>query len=74
VADSGNERTRTIRTEALARVEGEGEMYVRVRGDEVLDVELRICEPRAVEAAARPLGTEADITARVCGICPVAYR
>ena len=77
MADSGNERTRTIRTEALARVEGEGEMYVRVRGDEVLDVELRIYEPpRLFEALLRGRAfTEApDITARICGICPVAYQ
>jgi sulfhydrogenase subunit alpha len=77
VADSGNKRTRTIRTEALARVEGEGEMYVRVRGDEVLDVELRIYEaPRLFEALLRSRSfTEApDITARICGICPVAYQ
>ncbi len=37
--------TRTIRTEALARVEGEGEMFVRVEGSEVREVELRIFEP-----------------------------
>ena len=77
MADSGNGQTRTIRTEALARVEGEGEMYVRVRGDEVLDVELRIYEPpRLFEALLRGRSfTEApDITARVCGICPVAYQ
>jgi coenzyme F420-reducing hydrogenase alpha subunit len=77
MADEGNGRTRTIRTEALARVEGEGEMFVRVRGDEVLDVELRIFEaPRLFEALLRGRAlTEApDITARICGICPVAYQ
>ncbi len=73
----GNGRTRTIRTKALARVEGEGEMYVRVRGDEVTDVELRIYEPpRLFEALlrGRALGEAPDITARICGICPVAYQ
>ena len=58
-------------------MEGEGEMYVRVRGDEVLDVELRIYEaPRLFEALLRSRSfTEApDITARICGICPVAYQ
>ena len=51
-----NGATRTIRTEALARVEGEGAMYVRIRGGEVEDVELRIYEPpRFFEALpARP--------------------
>ena len=69
--------TRTIHTEVLARVEGEGEMFVRVRGDEVLDVELRIFEaPRLFEALlrGRSYREAPDITARICGICPVAYQ
>ena len=77
MAADGDGRTRTIRTEALARVEGEGEMFVRVRGGEVTDVELRIFEaPRLFEALLRGRGlAEApDITARICGICPVAYQ
>ena len=52
-------------------------MHVRVRGDEVLDVELRIFEPpRLFEALlrGRALGEAPDITARICGICPVAYQ
>ncbi len=68
---------RRIETSALARVEGEGAMHVRLRGDEVLDVELRIYEPpRFFEALLRGRGlAEApDITARICGICPVAYQ
>jgi sulfhydrogenase subunit alpha len=70
-------RTRTIRTDYLARVEGEGAMYVRIDGREVLDVRLRIYEPpRFFEALLRGRAfTEApDITARICGICPVAYQ
>ncbi|HET8592743.1 MAG TPA: Ni/Fe hydrogenase subunit alpha [Solirubrobacterales bacterium] len=70
-------RTRTIRTDALARVEGEGAMHVRIRGEEVLGVELRIYEPpRFFEALlrGRGLGEAPDITARICGICPVAYQ
>jgi coenzyme F420-reducing hydrogenase alpha subunit len=77
MADRGNGQTRTIRTEALARVEGEGEMYVRIRGREVLDVELRIYEPpRLFEALlrGRSFSEAPDITARICGICPVAYQ
>jgi len=69
--------TRTIRTEALARVEGEGEMYVRIHGDEVLAVELRIFEaPRLFEAflRGRAISEAPDLTARICGICPVAYQ
>ncbi len=38
-------RSRRIRTAALARVEGEGGMSVRIRDREVLDVQLRIYEP-----------------------------
>jgi coenzyme F420-reducing hydrogenase alpha subunit len=68
---------RTIKTEYLARVEGEGAMTVRLDGGRVEDVELRIFEPpRFFEALLRGRGfTEApDITARICGICPVAYQ
>jgi sulfhydrogenase subunit alpha len=71
-----NGETRTIRTEALARVEGEGAMQVRIRDGEVENVELQIYEPpRFFEAFLRGRSfTEApDITARICGICPVAY-
>ncbi len=75
--ENGTPDTRIIRTPALARVEGEGEMYVRLRGSEVLDVQLRIYEPpRLFEALlrGRELGEAVDITARICGICPVAYQ
>ena len=68
---------RTIKTDVLARVEGEGAMYVRIDGDVVEDVELRIYEPpRFFEALLRGRSfTEVpDITARICGICPVAYQ
>jgi coenzyme F420-reducing hydrogenase alpha subunit len=68
---------RTIRTEYLARVEGEGAMSVRLRGGEVEHVELRIFEPpRFFEGFLRGRAfTEVpDITARICGICPVAYQ
>lgn len=68
---------RTIRTDYLARVEGEGAMYVLLEGDEVLDCKLRIYEPpRFFEAFLRGRSfTEApDITSRICGICPIAYQ
>jgi sulfhydrogenase subunit alpha len=70
-------RSRRILTDALARVEGEGGMSVRIRDGEVLDVQLRIYEPpRFFEALLRGRSyTEVpDITARICGICPVAYQ
>ena len=70
-------RTRTIRTDYLARVEGEGAMIVRIADGRVEDVKLNIYEPpRFFEAFLRGRAfTEApDITARICGICPVAYQ
>jgi len=68
---------RTIKVDALARVEGEGAMYVRLDGDAVADVQLRIYEPpRFFEAFLRGRAfTEVpDITARICWICPIAYQ
>ncbi|HEU5023483.1 MAG TPA: Ni/Fe hydrogenase subunit alpha [Spirillospora sp.] len=68
---------RTLKVGALARVEGEGAMYVRVRGADVQEVRLNIYEPpRFFEAFLRGRAhTEPpDITARICGICPVAYQ
>ncbi|HEY2253765.1 MAG TPA: Ni/Fe hydrogenase subunit alpha [Planctomycetaceae bacterium] len=69
--------TRTIKVEALSRVEGEGGLFVRLKGDVIEDVELRIFEPpRLFEALLRGRSLEEvpDITARICGICPVAYQ
>ncbi|HTU54172.1 MAG TPA: nickel-dependent hydrogenase large subunit, partial [Acetobacteraceae bacterium] len=69
--------TRTIRVEAIARVEGEGALDLHVRDGRVTRAQLRIFEPpRLFEALLRGRDcTEApDITARICGICPVAYQ
>ena len=52
-------------------------MYVKLDGGTVAEVKLRIYEPpRFFEALLRGRAfTEApDITARICGICPVAYQ
>jgi sulfhydrogenase subunit alpha len=68
---------RTIRTDYLARVEGEGAMTVRLENGRVEHVELRIFEPpRFFEAflRGRSFLEPPDITARICGICPVAYQ
>ena len=70
-------RTRTIRADALARVEGEGAMYVRIRDGAVEMVELRIYEPpRFFEAflRGRDFREAPDLTSRICGICPIAYQ
>jgi coenzyme F420-reducing hydrogenase alpha subunit len=69
-------KSKTIKVDYLARVEGEGGLYVKLKGDEVTDVQLRIFEPpRFFEGFLRGRKfTEApDITARICGICPIAY-
>jgi len=69
--------TRTINVGYLARVEGEGALTVKLKGDRVQDVKLRIFEPpRLFEGFLRGRHcTEAvDITARICGICPIAYQ
>ena len=74
---SRKKSTKTIKTDFLARVEGEGAMLVKVADGSVSDVQLKIYEPpRFFEAFLRGRGfTEApDITARICGICPVAYQ
>jgi coenzyme F420-reducing hydrogenase alpha subunit len=68
---------RVIRVDQLARVEGEGSLIVKMSDGKVADVKLRIFEPpRFFEAFLRGRKfTEApDITARICGICPVAYQ
>lgn len=68
---------RTIDVKVLTRVEGEGGLHVRLRDGVVEDVQLQIYEPpRLFEALLRGRSLEdvADITARICGICPVAYQ
>lgn len=70
-------KTRTIKVDYLARVEGEGALYVKIKGDKVTDVKLKIFEPpRFFEAflRGRMYSETPDITARICGICPVAYQ
>ncbi|MFV1964950.1 MAG: Ni/Fe hydrogenase subunit alpha [Pirellulaceae bacterium] len=68
---------RTFEVKALSRVEGEGALYVKLDGDKVEHVELNIYEPpRFFEAflQGRAIHEVPDITARICGICPVAYQ
>jgi sulfhydrogenase subunit alpha len=73
----GSGTSRTVSVEGLSRVEGEGSLRVEVRDGVVEDVALTIFEPpRFFEAMLRGRrASEApDITARICGICPVAYQ
>ncbi len=68
---------RTLEVKALSRVEGEGALYVKLDGDRVEHVELNIYEPpRFFESflRGREIREVPDITARICGICPVAYQ
>ncbi|WP_182873564.1 Ni/Fe hydrogenase subunit alpha [Microbispora sp. H10670] len=68
---------KTVRIGGLTRVEGEGGLVVHARDGRITSLELRIYEPpRFFEALLRGRGhTEPpDITARICGICPVAYQ
>jgi coenzyme F420-reducing hydrogenase alpha subunit len=61
----------------LARVEGDGALYVKIKNDTVTDVKFRIWEPpRLFEAflRGRNYSEAPDITARICGICPIAYQ
>lgn len=70
-------RGKTIRVATLARVEGEGALYIKTKGGEVVDVRLNIFEPpRFFEALlrGRDFREAPDITARICGICPIAYQ
>ena len=70
-------KSRTIKVDYLARVEGEGALSVKIKGRQVTDVKLRIFEPpRFFEAflRGRKFSEAPDITARICGICPIAYQ
>src|SRR4249920_3327031 len=70
-------KSRTINVDYLARVEGEGGLFVKLKGDRVTDVKLKIFEPpRLFEAflRGRHFSEIPDIVARICGICPIAYQ
>ncbi len=73
----GSGARRTVGVEGISRVEGEGSLRVEVHDGAVTDVALDIFEPpRYFEAllVGRHFTEAPDITARICGICPVAYQ
>jgi coenzyme F420-reducing hydrogenase alpha subunit len=70
-------KNRTIKVDYLARVEGEGAFTLKMKGNRVAEVKFRIFEPpRLFEAflRGRHFSEAPDITARICGICPIAYQ
>lgn len=72
-----SKKTRTIKVDYLARVEGEGGLFIEMEGEDVKNVQLKIFEPpRFFESflKGRQYSEAPDITARICGICPVAYQ
>jgi coenzyme F420-reducing hydrogenase alpha subunit len=72
-----NTPTKTIKVDYLARVEGEGAMTLKIQNGAVADAQLEIFEPpRFFEAflRGRKFSEAPDITARICGICPIAYQ
>lgn len=74
---SKSARIRNISVRGLTRVEGEGSLYLTMEGSKVVDLRFEIYEPpRFFEAflRGRHASEAPDITARICGICPVAYQ
>ena len=72
----GRSGTRTLKVDYLARVEGEGSLTIKLKGETATEVRLGIFEPpRFFEAflRGRAFHEVPDITSRICGICPVAY-
>lgn len=70
-------KSRVIKVDYLARVEGEGALYIKIHDRQVVDVKLKIFEPpRFFEAflRGRHYLEAPDITSRICGICPIAYQ
>jgi len=70
-------QSRVIKFDYIARVEGEGSFYVKMKDNKVEESRLKIFEPpRFFEGflKKRSFREVPDITARICGICPVAYQ
>ena len=68
---------KNIEVPALARVEGEGGLFIGLQDGKAVEIRLDIYDPpRFFEGflVGRFLQEVPDITARICGICPVAYQ
>lgn len=69
--------SKAIKVDYLARVEGESSLLIRTKNGQVDDIKFKVFEPpRFFEAflRGRKYSEAPDITARICGICPVAYQ
>jgi sulfhydrogenase subunit alpha len=70
-------KTVRMKVDYLTRVEGEGALHVSIKQGAVQDVKLKIFEPpRFFESflRGRSCMEAPDLTARICGICPIAYQ
>ncbi len=68
---------RTIRLDLMSRIEGEAGLRLDVRDGRLADLKLDIYEPpRFFEAflRGRSIREVPDMTARICGICPIAHQ
>src|SRR6516225_4809802 len=74
---SRRQKSRLIRVNYLTRTEGESALHISMRDGEIVDLRLELFEPpRFFEAFLRGRDSREapDLTARICGICPVAYQ
>ncbi len=66
-----------IKVDYLSRVEGESGFFIEIENKKIQRLYLKIFEaPRFFESflIGRPYYDAIDFTARICGICPVAYQ
>lgn len=69
--------SKIIKVDYLSRVEGEGGIVIEIKNDKSVRLRVNIFEaPRFFESflRGRPYSDVMDFTARICGICPVAYQ
>ncbi|BCB95548.1 Ni/Fe hydrogenase subunit alpha [Dissulfurispira thermophila] len=69
--------SKIIKVDYLSRVEGEGGLVIEIKDDRTVRLRVNIFEaPRFFESflRGRPYFDVMDFTARICGICPVAYQ
>lgn len=68
---------KVVKIDYLSRVEGEGGVVIEIKDNKINKIQLKIFEaPRFFESflIGRSYQNVIDFTARICGICPVAYQ